>query len=90
MHVPAINGFETGKPLVFSSAVRKTDLLSQSGTADIRIITRGRACPVHLARLIGRTPGDLGEVPGKGSLDLLNRFTWSVLFRFGQTFETTQ
>ena len=69
MHIPAINGFETGEPLIFTSAVGKTDLLSQSGTADIKIFAWGRACPFHLARLIGRGPGDLGEAPGKGWLD---------------------
>ncbi len=65
MHVPAINGFETGEPLIFSSAVRKTYLLSQSGTANFKIITRGRACPVHLARLLVERPETSERPPGK-------------------------
>ena len=61
MHIPAIKGFETGEPLVFSPAVGKTDLLSQSGTADIKIIARGRTYPFHLTGLNGIEPGDLSE-----------------------------
>jgi len=63
--VPAIEDFEAGNALVFSSAVGKTYLLSESGTPDVKIIARGCDCPFHLARPIIKDPETSKRPPGK-------------------------
>lgn len=41
MDIPAVKSLDTGKTKIFGAAVRKTDLVTQPGTPDLKVISRG-------------------------------------------------